>query len=281
MRVGGPADLLVDALDVAAMKRLVRGARSAGLPLTVLGRGSNVVVADAGVRGLVILSRAEGCRIEGTRLIADAGLPLARAATLAQEAGLSGLEFGLAIPGTVGGAIWGNAGAHGGDIAGALESVTLLRADGSEAIEPASALALAYRDSLLKRSPGDLVLTATFGLAPADPAVIKARLDDIRRWRRDHQPLSRPSAGSMFRNPAGDSAGRLIDSCGLKGRRLGGAEISEKHANFIVNSGGASAADVRCLAELARRTVAARYGVELAYEVQFIGDWLDWEGESA
>jgi UDP-N-acetylmuramate dehydrogenase len=226
------------------------------------------------------MTRAESCRIEGHRLIADAGLPLARAATLAQRAGLSGLEFGLAIPGTVGGAIWGNAGAHGADIAGALESVTLLRVDGSEANEPASALALAYRESRLKQSAGDLILTATFGLAPADPAAIKVRLDEIRRWRQEHQPLNQPSAGSVFRNPPGDSAGRLIDACGLKGAHIGGAAISGKHANFIVNSGGATASDVRRLAESARRTVAGKFGVELVYEIQFLGDWSGWQLES-
>jgi UDP-N-acetylmuramate dehydrogenase len=290
MRVGGPADVLVEANDVPTLTALVRATRAAGVPLTVLGRGSDVVVADAGIRGLVVLSRAQGCRIEGDRLIADAGLPLARAATLAQQAGLSGLEFGLAIPGTVGGAVWGNAGAHGADVAGALESVTLLLADGCEADEPASALALTYRDSRLKqpagerpagtRPAGDLILTATFHLAPADPTAIKARLDDIRRWRREHQPLSQPSAGSVFRNPPGDSAGRLIDACGLKGMRVGGAEISQKHANFIVNVNGATATDVRRIAELARRAVAAKFGVELVYEVQFIGDWSEWRGDS-
>lgn len=280
IRVGGPADILVEAGDVPELVGLVRGCRSAGVPMTILGRGSNVVVADAGIRGLVALSRAESCRIEGNRLIADAGLPLARAATLAQQAGLSGLEFGLAIPGTVGGAIWGNAGAHGADIAGALESVTLLRADGSEANEPASALAFAYRESRLKRSAGDLILTATFCLAPADPAAIKVRLNEIRRWRQEHQPLNQPSAGSVFRNPPGDSAGRLIDACGLKGAHIGGAAISGKHANFIVNSGGATASDVRRLAESARRTVAGKFGVELVYEIQFIGDWSGWQPDS-
>jgi UDP-N-acetylmuramate dehydrogenase len=287
MRVGGPADLLVAARDVPAFAALVRFARTGGIPLTVLGRGSDVVVADAGIRGLVILSRTEGWRIERNRLIAEAGLPLARAATLTQRAGLSGLEFGLAIPGTVGGAVWASAGAHGADVSGVLESVTVLRADGTEITEPAAALSLTYRDSRLKRgadvlsAAGDLVLTATFLLAPADPTVIKARLDEIRRWRREHQPLGRPSAGSVFRNPAGDSAGRLIDACGLRGSRLGGAAISDKHANFIVNEGGATASEVRRLSETARKAVADRFGIDLVYEVQFIGDWSDWDREAA
>ena len=305
MRVGGPADLLVTAREVSAFAAAVRFARAGGIPLTVLGRGSDVVVADAGIRGLVILSRTEGWRIEGNRLIAEAGLPLARAATLTQRAGLSGLEFGLAIPGTVGGAVWASAGAHGADVAGVLESVTVLRADGTETTEPAAALSLTYRDSRLKRqaeepsaagrpagellgtepsaaqpAAGDLVLTATFLLAPADPAAHKARLDEIRRWRREHQPLGQPSAGSVFRNPQGESAGRLIDACGLRGTRLGGAAISAKHANFIVNEGGATASDVRRLAETARKAVAQRFGIDLAYEVQFIGDWSEWDRES-
>jgi UDP-N-acetylmuramate dehydrogenase len=279
MRVGGPADLLAVARDVPTLAGLVRGARAAGVPFVVLGRGSDIVVADAGIHGLVIMSRAEGCHIDGQRLIAEAGLPLAKAATVAQAAGLSGLEFGLAIPGTVGGAVWANAGAHGAEIAGVLESVTVLRADGTELVEPAAALALSYRSSRFKNAPGDLILTATFRLTPADPVAIKSAMDEIRAWRREHQPLNLPSAGSVFRNPPGDSAGRLIDACGLRGTRLGGAVISEKHANFIVNGGGATAMDIRRLAERARRVVAAQFGPNLEYEVQFVGDWSGWKAD--
>jgi UDP-N-acetylmuramate dehydrogenase len=285
MRVGGPADLLAVAKDVAALAALARWARQAGLPLLIVGRGSNLVVADAGFRGLAIVSRAEGYRIQGRRLIAEAGLPLARAATLAGRAGLAGIEFGLAIPGTVGGAVWANAGAHGSDVASILEWARVLRQDGTEAREAAATLELAYRHSRLKSAaePGnrtggeapfpDVVLEACFLLRPEDEAVIDARHDEIRRWRRAHQPLSLPSAGSVFRNPQGDSAGRLIEAAGLKGRRAGGARISEKHANFIVNDGSATAADVRRLAEEAKSEVARKFGVELVYEVQFAGDW--------
>jgi UDP-N-acetylmuramate dehydrogenase len=344
MRVGGPADLLVAVDDLPALVGLVRLARARGIPHVVIGRGSDLVVSDAGIRGLVILCRAEDCRIEDRRLTADAGLALARAATLAQRAGLSGLEFGLAIPGTVGGAVWANAGAHGSDVAAILESVTVLRANGQQVVEPAAALALAYRDSRFKHRAEEggsatagataaatatagaatpttagttagaatpttagttagaatpttagttagaatqaaawqeLILGATFHLIPAKPAEIRARLDEIRRWRREHQPLGLPSAGSVFRNPPGDSAGRLIDACGLKGSRVNGAAISEAHANFIVNAGGASASDVRRLAERVRAAVAERFGVDLVYEVQFMGDWSDWHPEVA
>jgi UDP-N-acetylmuramate dehydrogenase len=146
---------------------------------------------------------------------------------------------------------------------------------------PAAELGFAYRDSRFKHGPTDgppeLVVEATFALSPADPDVIKARLDDIRRWRQAHQPLGLPSAGSVFRNPEGDSAGRLIEAAGLKGRRIGGAVVSEKHANFIVNDQKGTAADVRSLMDLVHAEVAAQFGVALVFEVEFLGDWRGWE----
>ena len=190
---------------------------------------------------------------------------MARAATETQKAGLTGLEFGLAIPGTVGGAVWANAGAHDADMAGVLESARVLDGQGAEAIVPVADLGLSYRDSRFKHAPPDappdLILDATFQLSPADPDTIKARLDDIRRWRQAHQPLGLPSAGSVFRNPDGDSAGRLIEAAGLKGHRIGGAVVSEKHANFIVNDQKGTAADVRRLggARARRRRRAPRH----------------------
>lgn len=283
MRVGGPADLLAVAHNVFELRALVRFARARGIEHVVLGRGSDLVISDRGIRGLAILCRAEGHRIEGELLIAEAGLPMARAATVTQQAGLSGLEFGLAIPGTVGGAVWANAGAHESDVRSILQSAVVLAGDGTEGVVPVEELALAYRDSRFKHvSPGmpsDLILSATFRLTPDDRGAIKARLDEIRRWRQAHQPIGLPSAGSFFRNPPGDSAGRLIDACGLKGRRIGGASVSEKHANFILNDGHGTASDVRRLAELARAEVAARFGIQLAYEAQFLGDWTDWKEE--
>jgi UDP-N-acetylmuramate dehydrogenase len=290
MRVGGPADLYCVAHNGFELRALVRFARSRAIPFTLLGRGSDVVIADAGIRGLVIHDRAEGARVDGDRYIADAGLPMARAATETQAAGLSGLEFGLAIPGTVGGAVWANAGAHDADVAAVLESATLLRADGSEATLPSAELGLGYRHSRLKQdldadgvtpgSPAELVLAATFRLNPADPDTIRARLDDIRAWRRTHQPLGLPSAGSVFRNPPRDSAGRLVDAAGLKGYRIGGATVSEKHANFIVNDQHGTAADVRAVGEHARAEVERRFGVRLEFEIVFLGDWRGWREAS-
>jgi UDP-N-acetylmuramate dehydrogenase len=283
MRVGGPADLFATVHNAHELRGLVRFARSRGLPHFILGRGSDLVIADAGIRGLVIQVRAEGSRHEGSTYTAEAGVQMARAATETQRAGLTGLEFGLAIPGSVGGAVWANAGAHDADIAGVLESARVLEADGTEAIVPAAELGFSYRDSIFKTVdlaadvPRAIVVEATFRLAEADPETIKTRLDEIRHWRQAHQPLGLPSAGSVFRNPPGDSAGRLIEAAGLKGTRIGGAVVSEKHANFIVNDQKGRATDVRRLAEHVRAQILERDGVSLAFEIEFVGDWTGWE----
>ncbi len=280
MRVGGPADLFASVHNAFELRALVRFARARQLPHLVLGRGSDVVISDRGVRGLVIQDRAEGSHVDGERYTAEAGVPMARAATETQRAGLTGLEFGLAIPGSVGGAVWANAGAHQSDMAAVLESARVLDGEGRETVVPAAELGLAYRDSRFKHPradvPVELILEATFRLAAAEPAFIKARLDDIRRWRQAHQPLGLPSAGSVFRNPPDDSAGRLIEAAGLKGHRIGGAVVSEKHANFIVNDQKGTAADVRRLGDHVREVVAERHGVELVFEITFLGDWEGW-----
>jgi UDP-N-acetylmuramate dehydrogenase len=286
MRVGGPADLYAAVHNAFELRAIVKLARARALPHTVLGRGSDVVIADAGVRGLLIHVRAEGHEVADGRLVAEAGLPMAKAATVTAAAGLSGLEFGLAIPGNVGGAVWANAGAHASDVAAVLESALVLQADGSEARLDGAGLGLAYRESRLKHpvpgAPPEVVLGATFRLTPQEPAVIRARLDEIRRWRREHQPLGIPSAGSVFRNPAdGPSAGALIDACGLKGHRIGGAVVAEMHANWILNDRGGTAGDVRRLGEHVRATVERATGIRLAFEIVFLGDWSDWTEEAA
>lgn len=312
MRVGGPADLFAVAHNAFELRGLVKFARSRGLPHVVLGRASNVVISDAGIRGLVIQDRAEGLEIRDERLIAEAGVPMARAATETQKAGLSGFEFGLAIPGTVGGAVWANAGAHDTSIAAILETATILLADGTEVRLPPAELGFAYRDSRFKHAPPsprsgappgaptdapvddpmtefasddpaaphELVLAATFRLSPAPADEIKARLDEIKRWRQAHQPLGMPSAGSVFRNPSdGPSAGALVDRAGMKGFRVGGASVSEKHANFIVNDRRGTATDVRRLAERVQAEIRRRYGIDLVLEIVFLGDWRGWVPE--
>ena len=276
MRVGGPADLFAEVRNLFELRGIVRFARSRDIPLFLIGRGSDLVIADAGIGGLVVVVRAVAERVEGDRLIADAGLQMARAATSSKNAGLSGLEFGLAIPGTVGGAVWANAGAHGSEVRDVLVSAQVVGADGEERTLGPDDLGMSYRETQLKHGlPGrpDVVLQATFALEPAESDTIAARQDDIKRWRQAHQPIGQKSAGSVFRNPEGDSAGRIIDELGLKERRLGGAMVSPRHANFIVNTGAASAADVRGLAELVRQTVLRERGIELQYEVEFVGDW--------
>ncbi len=278
MRVGGPADLFAVAHNAFELRALVKFVRSRGIPHLILGRGSDIVIADGGVRGLVIQVRAEGTEVAGDRLVAESGVPMARAATVTQGAGLSGLEFGLAIPGTVGGSVWANAGAHESDVRAVVESALVMGADGREIRLDVDGLALGYRDSRLKHradpaAPPEVVISATFRLSPATPDQIRERLDEIRRWRQTHQPLGIPSAGSFFRNPPGDSAGRLIEEAGLKGSRLGGASVSEKHANFLVNDRKGTAEDIRRLGERVRAEVAGRFGVELEPEVVFVGDW--------
>jgi UDP-N-acetylmuramate dehydrogenase len=291
MRVGGPADLFAVAHNAFELRGLVKFARSRAIPHVVLGRASDVVIGDAGIRGLVIQDRAEGLEIREDRLIAEAGVPMARAATESQKAGLSGFEFGLAIPGTIGGAVWANAGAHDGSIAAILETATVLLVDGSEVRLAAADLGFAYRESRFKHppsgvaegdpaSPRELVLGATFRLIPAPADEIRTRSDEIRRWRQAHQPLGLPSAGSVFRNPPeGPSSGALIDAAGLKGLRIGGASVSDKHANFIVNDGHGTATDVRRVAERVQAEIRRRHGIDLRFEIVFMGDWSGYVAE--
>mgnify|MGYP001824342049 CR=1 FL=1 len=276
MRVGGPADLFAEVRNLFELRGIVRFARQRDIPLVLIGRGSDLIISDAGIGGLVVLVRAAGLRIDGERIAAEAGVQMAKLATTGKQHGLSGLEFGLAIPGSVGGAVWANAGAHGSDVAGVLTSAIVVGADGEERELGPADMGMAYRETQLKHSaPGrpDVVLEATFALEPAEPDAIAERLGSIRRWRQEHQPIGQKSAGSVFRNPEGDSAGRIIDELGLKEQRIGGAQVSPRHANFIVNTGGATAADVRALGDLVRETVRRERGIELAYEVEFVGQW--------
>ena len=273
LRVGGPADRLVAVGRPEELVAALRLARDAGSPCFVLGNGSDLVVADAGIRGLVIRNRARGVTIDGLRLHADAGAPMALLVRRCSADGLSGLEFGTSIPGTLGGAVWANAGAHGSEMREVIATV--------EAWDPqddavrslgADACAFTYRESRFKHS-GEVVLSATLAFTRGDPAAIAARVDANQAQRQATQPLADQNAGSVFRNPPGDHAGRLVDAAGLKGLRVGGAAVSERHANFIVTDRGASAADVRALGDRVRAEVLAQFGVELAYEIEFVGDW--------
>ena len=270
-RIGGPADFLVVARSPTDIIDAVALAEEHGVPWIVLGRGSNVLVDDAGIRGLVIRNDATAFTIDPASgaVTAESGARMPSLGAQSARAGLHGLEWAVGIPGSVGGAVVMNAGAHGGCVADVLESAELLDG-GRRIVLPAAAFAHAYRTSRLQRERHRVVLSARFRLAPGDPAEALARVREYRRHRQETQPND-PGAGSIFRNPPGHAAGALIDQAGLKGARRGNALISPRHANFIVNAGGASAEDVRALIQLAREEVARRFGIVLETEVELIG----------
>ena len=273
LRVGGPADRLIAARSSAELLAALHLARDAGAPWFVLGNGSDLVVADAGMRGLVIRNRARGVTIDDLRLRADSGAPMALLVRRCTGDGLAGLEFGTSIPGTLGGAVWANAGAHGSEMRDLVSAVEVWDPRDDEVRNlGVDACAFAYRESRFKHSR-EVVLSATLALHPDAPAAIAARVEASQAQRIATQPLADQNAGSVFRNPPGDHAGRLIDAAGLKGLRIGAAAVSDLHANFIVTDRGASAADVRALGDRVRAEVLARFGVDLAYEIEFVGDW--------
>ncbi len=281
-RIGGPADVLVEAASAKDLKSLVAAARKWGLPITILGGGANVLVSDAGLRGLVIINKAKRIEFrEGAQVWCESGTVLPTLARECVTRGLAGLEWAVGVPGTVGGAVVGNAGAHGRDVAADLLSVTILN-ETNEVLEwPRSDMQFTYRSSRIKRQARGLpverhtqyiVLAATFQLATADPGELAARADEFNDYRRRTQPPG-ASLGSMFKNPPGNAAGRLIDQCGLKGTRVGDAEISTVHANFFVNLGQAKASDVKALIDLARQSVKEKFGMELELEIELLGEW--------
>ncbi len=276
-KIGGPADLFVIAEQVNDLVFFVEQARAWGVPFFLLGGGSNVLISDAGVRGLVILNRCRRITATGPAMVtAESGAALAGLARRTIRQGLAGLEWAVSVPGTVGGAVVGNAGAHGGCIADNLVSIQVLEAQGLQTIWPAAALAYSYRNSRLKRSHDAetrqaIVLKATFQLQRADPRQLEERAAAFLAHRRATQPVE-ASAGSIFQNPPGDYAGRLIEAAGLKGTCVGGVQFSPRHANFIVNRGAGRAQDVAKAIGLARRTVWAQFGVELKPEILLIGE---------
>lgn len=273
LRVGGAAERLVTVRTVDELVAALRLARDAGTPAGVLGKGSDLVVADAGVRGLVIRNRAGVIEIDGTIVRAEGGAPMAALVKRCTAAGLAGIEFGISIPGSVGGAVWANAGAHDGEMKDVVRRVRAWSPAGGAVVElGGDECAFAYRESRFKSS-GEVVLEAELALESGDPRSIEARVAELQAHRRATQPLGDQNAGSVFRNPPGDFAGRLIDEAGLKGLRIGSAEVSTRHANFIVADRGGRASDVRAVGDEVRRVVAERTGVELRYEIEFVGDW--------
>jgi UDP-N-acetylmuramate dehydrogenase len=272
LRIGGPARFLAEVSDADALARVLRFASAEHQPVLVLGKGSNLLVPDAGFPGLVVVlgGAFRETRVEGTEIVAGGGVSLMALAVAARDAGLSGVENVSGIPSSVGGAVRINAGSYGSEIFDVLVAATLVSPAGGLRTAAAAAIAHGYRWTSLCET-GDVVAGGRFRLSPKSPAEIAARMAEVAAKRRDALPRQ-PNAGSIFKNPPGFFAGRLLEECGLKGRRVGGAEVSRIHANVIVNAGGATAKDVNRLMEEMKRTVKDRFGVDLQPEIQIVGE---------
>jgi UDP-N-acetylmuramate dehydrogenase len=273
-RLGGPASLYLEAESDQDLHGAAEAVAAAGLAWTVIGKGSNLLVSDAGFRGLV-LRLGKGYRWaarDGSSLRAGGAMPLPALAGVALSHGLAGLEFAVAIPASLGGGVRMNAGAHHGSMDRVVEWVEVFSIPEARRSRVAAADAgFGYRHSGLPR--GSVVVEATLGLRPGDPGAIRQEMEEARAWRRATQPLAEPNCGSVFRNPEGDHAARLVEAAGAKGLAVGGARVSEKHANFVVASPGATATDVWQLIGKVERLVEERFGIHLAREVQLVGEF--------
>jgi UDP-N-acetylmuramate dehydrogenase len=281
-RVGGTAEMLVTVESANELQMAVEMAYAQNIPYFILGGGSNILVADGGVRGLIILNKARAVhfRHTGSSVVCtvESGMNLSSLARQCIVKGLAGLEWAIGIPGTVGGAVAGNSGAHGGDMSGTLLAATIWEPGYGARIYSTDEMAYGYRDSTLKREQGQqrprrAVLSAELEFKPESVEVLMARADGFTAHRKQTQPAG-ATVGSMFKNPEHYYAGYLIDAAGLKGLRVGGATISDKHANFFVNDEGATAEDVRSLIAEAWHAVREQFGVELELEVELVGNWL-------
>ncbi|HET7656746.1 MAG TPA: UDP-N-acetylmuramate dehydrogenase [Bacillales bacterium] len=270
MKVGGPADLFVEPSDMKGLETTFREVRKAGVPWRVIGRGSNLLVDDEGIEGVVIkLGRGmDHLEIDGEEVTVGGGYPLVGLAAVISRKGLSGLEFAGGIPGSVGGAVYMNAGAHGSDISKILKKAQILFEDGTVRWLTNEEMAFEYRTSILQKKPG-ICIAAVFQMKKGDREAIFGKMKGNKEYRRKTQPVDR-CCGSVFRNPLPKHAGQLIESAGLKGHRIGGAEISPLHANFIVNVENAKARDVHELIQLIQHDIYEKYAVKLHTEVEMI-----------
>lgn len=270
-KIGGPAALFCRPETNAQLAAALRLAKGAGARVYLLGKGSNVLFADEGFDGVVIQIGPSmgGVEIHGSTICAGAGEPLSQVCLAAAEAGLTGLEFAYGIPGSVGGAVYMNAGAYGGEMKDVLEDVAFLDDRGGEHTLPAGELCLSYRTSIFTSRPW-CILCAKLRLSHGDRQAVRARMDELAHRRAEKQPLDLPSAGSTFKRPAGAFAGALIDQCGLRGYQVGGAAISEKHCGFVVNLGGATCADVLALTDHVQAVVRQKTGYDLEREVRVV-----------
>lgn len=270
-KTGGPADWVAFPNSVAEVQTLVGFANEEQLPLTVLGNASNLIVKEGGIAGLVlILTKMNQIEVVGQEVTAQAGASYIETTKVARDYSLTGLEFAAGIPGSVGGAVFMNAGAYGGETKDVVKSATVISPIGEITTLTNDELAFGYRHSSVQDS-GSIVLSATFALTPGDQATITATMDDLNQRRADKQPLDLPSCGSIFKRPEGYFAGKLIHDAGLQGYTVGGAQVSKKHAGFIVNIGQATATDYLAVIHHVQATVQAKFGVSLETEVRIIG----------
>jgi UDP-N-acetylmuramate dehydrogenase len=271
--IGGPADFFVELGRPAAIEELIQGCVERGIPYLLLGAGTNLLIADAGVEGLVVRVVNREHQVDGRQMRAGAGLKMMRLARIAADAGLRGFEFAIGVPGTVGGAVYQNAGCWGKELREVLVGVDGFMPNvGIQTWKPAD-LHFGYRTSALREGAlkGGLVIEATIQLVRGDGEEAKALMAKLTRERGETQPIKTKNCGSVFKNPPGDSAGRLVQAAGLKGAREGSALVSPMHGNFIINEGGATAADVKRLIERVQAEVKRRFNVELETEVEMVG----------
>jgi len=273
-RIGGPAELFLVPKSTEEIAGIFKICREEGIPWFVLGNGSNLLVSDKGYQGVVIqLYKGFGeVKVQGCQITAQAGALLSQIAAAAREESLTGFEFAGGIPGTLGGAVVMNAGAYGGEMKDVIKEVTVLTREGEIRTLQAEELAMGYRTSAIKEA-GYIVLSAVLSLEKGDKEQIKARMQELAGMRSSKQPLQYPSAGSTFKRPEGYFAGKLIMDSGLRGYQVGGAQVSEKHCGFVINTGNATARDVRNLMADVQRIVEEKYGVKLEPEVKFLGDF--------
>ena len=271
--IGGPADFFVEMSRPAAIEEAINGSVERGIPYMLLGAGTNLLIADAGVEGLVIRVVNRDHHIDGRRVRAGAGLKMMRLARIVADAGLRGFEFAIGVPGTVGGAVYQNAGCWGEELSEVLVEVEGFMPGAGKTTWKAADLKFEYRTSALRdgKLKGGLVVEATIQLERGDGEEAKAMMAKLTKERNETQPIKTKNCGSVFKNPPGDSAGRLVQAAGLKGAREGNAIISPLHGNFIVNEGGATAADVKNLIERVQAEVRRRFNVELETEVEMVG----------
>ncbi len=273
-KIGGPADLFFKPQSIEDLTAMIDLCQKSSIPFYIMGNGSNLLVGDQGYRGVIIqvYRNLSSFSIEGNTVEAEAGILLSKLANRVHDAGLEGFEFASGIPGTLGGAVYMNAGAYGGEMKDIIVSAKVLTQGGDVKTLSNEALELGYRHSALMNE-GDIVLSTKMVLVPGEQKVIRAKMDELNFRRKDKQPIEKPSAGSTFKRPVGYYAGKLIMDAGLRGYQLGGARVSDKHCGFVINTGNATSKDVMALIQHIQREVKNQFGVDLEPEVRMIGDF--------